>query len=52
MTKQERDEIIREFQEAKQLVRQLDSLTHRIERAADRAIEAYGATNGVEHAPN
>lgn len=49
MSKEEREEIVREFSEAKALVRQLDALTHRIEQAADRAIHAY-KTNGVEHA--
>lgn len=52
MTKEERDTILREFQEAKALVEQLDRLTHRIERAADRAIEVYGASQGDENGTN
>lgn len=53
MSKEERAEILREFSEAKALVQQLNALTNRIEKAADRAIEAY-QTNGneVTHAAN
>lgn len=53
MSKEEREEIIKEFSEAKALVRQLNTLTNRIEKAADRAIQAYQTDgNGVTHAAN
>lgn len=49
MTREEREELVREFTELRKLVSELNTVTRRIEVAADRAIEIYSA-QGSENA--